>query len=114
MTFDNYPIARRNAEKFKNYPYFTEDYTLREFEWFFGDEAPVSTFHWYNDRWIDIALDYMLDATVKQIRIDGEWAYIEAGGKVLLNRLGGVNLPPLPSESQLIQFYINALAKTDS
>jgi hypothetical protein len=105
-----YPNAKANAADAHDLPLLTADYQPQSIEFFFGDVVPDSTFHWRNGQWFGINLDHMLDPQVLQVLVDGNWAYICTPDGELLDRLGGLTLPPVPSADEIKAFLAKKFA----
>lgn len=97
-----YPNATLNAEEYINAPPFPTGYQAKEIEIYFGDISDNSVYYYRNGKWVDINLENMTDESVIQILIDDQWAFIQAGDKVLLDRMGGVELPEIPSQEYMV------------
>ena len=93
----DYPNATLNAEDYINTPPFPPGYQAKEIEVYLGDVCEDSAYHYRHGKWFDINLENITDESVVQILIDGQWAFIQAGNEVLLDRMGGVELPEIPS-----------------
>lgn len=97
-----YPNATLNAGEYINVPPFPTGYQAKEIEVYLGDVCDDSTYHYRNGKWFDINLENITDGSVVQILIDNEWAFIQAGNEVLLDRMGGVELPEIPSKEDFV------------
>lgn len=97
-----YPNATLNAEEFINVPPFIAGYQAKEIEVFFGDSAENTTYYYRNGEWVDVNLENIDDESVIQISIDDQWAYIQAENEVLLDRMGGVELPEMPNKELFV------------
>lgn len=93
-----YPNATINAEEYINVPSFPTGHQPREIEVYLGDSSADSVYHYRDGDWFDIDLENIEDESVVQILIDDQWAFVQAGDKVLLNRMGGVELPKILSK----------------
>jgi hypothetical protein len=97
-----YPNATLNAEDSINVPPFPNGYRPKEIEVYLGDSCSDSAYHYRDGKWFDISLKNITDESVVQILIDDQWAYIQAGNEVLLDRLGGAVLPEVPNQEFLV------------
>jgi hypothetical protein len=97
----DYPNAILNAEDYKSVPPLSLDYQAKEIEVFFGDSSDDSVYHYRNGEWIAFNFGNSESADVLQVLIDDQWAFIQAGDQVLLDRLGGVKLPTLPKPEEI-------------
>ncbi len=97
-----YPNALINAQDGATYPPLSPQYQAREIEFFIGDSASDSVCHFKDGNWKYFNLKNAEPEPVYQILIDDRWAYIEADGHVLLDKLGGYVLPPI-SQQQITQ-----------
>lgn len=101
-----YPNATLNAEEYINTPAFPTGYQPKEIEVYLGDTCEGSTYHYRNNQWFDINLENTTDESVIQILIDDQWAFIQAENKVLLDRMGGVELPEVPNK----EFFVSRIS----
>ena len=97
-----YPNATLNAEEYINTPPLPTGYQAKEIEVYLGDVCEDSTYHYRNGKWFDINLENTTDESVIQILIDNQWAFIQAGNEVLLDRMGGIELPEIPSQEYVV------------
>lgn len=97
-----YENATYNANDCINVAPYPEGYKPKEIEIFYGDTAANSTYYYRDGKWVDINLENMEDESVVQMLIDDQWAYIQAGNEVLLDRMGGVELPEIPSKDEMV------------
>ncbi len=99
---DKYPVAISNAAEYYDAPPFAEGYVPELIEVYYGEDADDSgVFAWNGS--VSIKLDnYKPDSPVVMKQIDGQWAYIQIGSIVLLNRAGGVVLPPIADKSKFM------------
>ena len=94
----HYPNATLNAEEFINAPPLPNGYQPKEIEVYLGDSSDDSVYHYRDGKWFAINGANITDESVVQILIDDRWAFIQAGNEVLLNRMGGIMLPKIPSK----------------
>lgn len=106
-----YMNATRNADEYVDILPFPIGYQPQEIEVFFGDSPIDSAYHYKNGEWIALNLENIGDEPVLQILIDDQWTFIQAGSKVLLDRLGGVQLPLIPNQEHLIAQITQTLRK---
>ena len=104
-----YPNATLNAEDSINLTPFPNGYRPKEIEVYLGDSCSDSAYHYRNNKWFDINLENITDESVVQILIDNEWAFIQAGNKVLLDRIGGCELPEIPSKDEMVTHITRTL-----
>ena len=104
-----YENATVNANDGINYAPYPEGYKPKEVEIYYGDAPSDSTYHYRNGKWFDINLENMEDESVVQILIDAQWAYIQTGDKVLLDRIGGCELPEIPSKDEMVTHITRTL-----
>lgn len=104
-----YKNATYNANDGMNYAPYPEGYKPKEIEIFYGDAVASSTYYYRDGKWVDINLENMEDESVVQILIDDRWAYIQAGDKVLLDRVGGAELPEIPSKDEMVTHLTRTL-----
>ena len=105
-TLTQYYNAASNAEEYINVPPFALGYKAKEIEVFFGDSPIDSTYHYREGKWFNINLENIEEEPVIQILIDSQWAFIQVENKVLLDRIGGIELPVLPNKEE----FLNLLA----
>ena len=91
-----------SAEEYRNVPPFTEGYKPKEIEVFFGNSPIDSTYHYRNCEWFDINLENSGEEPVTQILVDNQWAFIQVEDKVLLDRMGGIELPEIPNKEYFV------------
>jgi hypothetical protein len=92
---DKYPISVVNtADTWEQQP-LPEDYIPKEVEIFYGDDVEDSDLFIRDGKLYSFSLREPVDANVIQVLIDGNWAYIQVEGRIVLDRLGGVILPEL-------------------
>lgn len=106
---DLYPNASMNAQDSAMYPPLSPQYQAGEIEFFIGDSSNDSVCHFKNGKLIDFNLNNAGDKPVYQVLIDNAWAYIEADGQVLLDRLNGFVLPQISQQEQ--QQVVQSMAK---
>lgn len=97
----NYPCATFNAADAQGLPPLPA-YAPASLDMYFGDEDNPE--YLPNISFKDGELDFLhltedcANNPVIQIEIDGMWAYIEVERQILLDRLGDVKLPEIPTE----------------
>lgn len=104
-----YKNATINANDGMKYAPYPESYKPKEIEIFYGDAVDSSTYYYRDGKWVDINLENMEDESVVQILVDDKWAYIQAGDKVLLDRIGGCELPEIPSTGEMVTHITRTL-----
>lgn len=97
-----YTNAIRNAEEYTDVPAFPPNYKAQEIEVFFGDSPIDSTYHYKHGEMVGLDPENIGNEPVVQILIDDQWAYIQAGNTILLDRLGEIELPQTPSKEHLV------------
>ncbi len=102
LTLTQYSNAAINAEEYVNAPLFTMGYKAKEIEVFFGDRPIDSTYHYREGKWFSINLENIEEEPVIQILIDNQWAFIQVGDKVLLDRIGSIELPDPPNKEEFL------------
>ncbi|MBE9035194.1 hypothetical protein [aff. Roholtiella sp. LEGE 12411] len=110
----NYPSATINAEDFKNHPPLPEGYQPKEIEIYYGENAPDSVYHWKDGKWIRVNYDNMESEDVIQILVDDQWVFIQAGGQVLLDRVGEIELPPIPNKQEMTTLIAESLSMEEA
>lgn len=108
-----YPNAVMNAQDGAKHPPLSSQYQALEIEFFIGDNPFDSVYYLRHGKVVDFNLKNAASEPVDQILIDDVWAYIEADGEVLLDRLGGFILPPIPKE-QVAQAIAKASGVEDN
>ena len=106
LTPVQYFNAASNANEYINAPPFTIGYEAKEIEVFFGNSPIDSTYHYRDGKWFSINLENIEEESIIQILIDNQWAFIQVKNKVLLDRVGGIELPTLPNKEE----FLNLLA----
>lgn len=96
-----YPSALTNAQDGAKHPPLSEQYQAHEIEFFVGATPSDSICHFKGGELIDFNLNNAGIEPVYQVLIDHVWAYVEADGQVLLDRLGGFVLPQIPKQQTL-------------
>ena len=106
LTSVQYFNAASNADEYINAPPFAIGYKAKEIEVFFGDSPIDSTYHYRDGKWFSINLENIEEEPIIQILIDSQWAFIQVEDKVLLDRIGEIELPNLPDKEE----FLNLLA----
>ena len=96
MTLD--PNVLMNAQDGAMHFPLTDRYQAQEIEFFMGASPEDSVCHFKGGNWIDFNLKNAGPEQAYQILIDDLWAYVEADGQVLLDRLGEFTLPQIPKQ----------------
>lgn len=104
-----YENATYNANDCIDIAPYPEGYKPKAIEIYYGDAPSDSTYYYRDGKWVDINLENMEDESVVQILIDAQWAYIQAGNEVLLDRIGGVELPEIPSIDEMVTHITRTL-----
>jgi hypothetical protein len=105
----DYPSATINAEDFKNHPPLPKGYQPKEIEIYYGENAPDSVYHWKDGKWFRINYENIESENVIQVLVDDQWVYIQVEDRVLLDRLGGIELPPIPNKEEAIELIAESL-----
>lgn len=92
---DKYPLAVYNTSDAYYLPSYLDGYHPEEIEFYYGDDYEGADLYFEGGELIDLNLETPSDPRVIQIRIDGDWVYIQVEGQVILNRLNGVLLPEI-------------------
>lgn len=90
-----YPNAVINAQDGAMHPQLSAGYHAREIEFFIGDASSDSVCHFKNGKLIYFDIENAKPEPVYQVLIDDVWAYVEADGQILLDRLNGFVLPKI-------------------
>ena len=111
---DKYPQAVYNTSEAWGAKPFPHGYVPESISIFYTDDpsgrGPDISF--YEGNLISFNLEPSKDNDVIKVSIDAEWAYIQVGRKVLLNRLGGVILPDILLEQKtLLEFSLSNLER---
>ncbi len=93
-----YPNAVINAKDGAMHPPLSAEYRAREIEFFIGDISGDSVCHFKDGKLLYFDIENAKNEPVYQVLIDNAWAYIEADGKILLDRLNGFVLPQIPQQ----------------
>ncbi len=104
-----YKNATINANDCIDIAPYPKGYKPKEIEIYYGDAPSDSTYYYRDGKWVDINLENMEDESVVQILIDAQWAYIQAGNEVLLDRMGGAELPEIPSKDEMVNHITRTL-----
>ncbi|MEM7580253.1 MAG: hypothetical protein AAF316_10465 [Cyanobacteria bacterium P01_A01_bin.80] len=105
----SYPNATFNAQDHRNFPSLSLDYQAKDIEVFFGDVSIDSVFHYRNGEWITFDFENLESADVVQVLIDDQWAFIQVRDQILLDRLGGFQLPALPKQEEIVRRFAQQL-----
>ena len=106
LTPVQYSNAAINANEYVNFSPFAPGYRAKEIEVFFGDSPIDSTYHYRDGKWFSINLENIEEEPIIQILIDSQWAFIQVKNKILLDRIGGFELPVIPNQYK----FLNLLA----
>lgn len=90
---DVYPISIANIALDYALPPLRRDDALTSMEIYFGDDAEEAD--WFIRDGVTEYFDERepSDISVIRIKVNGDWAYIQLGGKEVFNRLGDIELP---------------------
>lgn len=107
---DKYPVAISNAAEYYDAPPFEEGYVPEIIEVYYGEEADsAGILAWNGSVSVDLN-NYQPNSLVLMKQIDGQWAYIQIGSIILLDRAIGVVLPPIADESK---FMLNLMPEDE-
>lgn len=90
---DKYPVAISNVAEDYELPPLTDQHQLSDIEVYYGDDVDEEALFIRNGRLAFLDRERPVNPDVIRIAIDGEFAYIQVDGYVVLNRLGEVKLP---------------------
>ena len=99
---DKYPQCVYNTSEAWGASPFPHGYVPEEISIYYSDNTNGSDSTYRDGKITVFKLDKPKDKNVTKVSIDDEWAYIQAGGKVLLDRLGGVILPDIFLEQKML------------
>ncbi len=104
---DKYPQAVYSVAEawgLKPYPH---GYVPESIDIYYADDPRGTDIAFFEGKLISFKLRPPKDKDVIKMSIDDEWAYIQVGGEVLLDRLGEVILPDiLLDQKALLQFTL--------
>ena len=92
---DRYPLAVYNTSDAYYLPSYPEGYHPEEIDFYYGDDYQGADLYFEGGQLINLNLETPSDPRVIQMRIDGDWVYIQVEGQVILDRLDGVILPEI-------------------
>ena len=109
---DKYPQAVYNVSEawgLKPYPH---GYIPESIDIYYADDPTGADISFFEGKLISFDLEPSKDKDVIKMSVDDEWAYIQVGGRVLLNRLGEVILPEMLLEQKtLLEFSLANLKR---
>ncbi len=89
---------------------FPHGYVPEEISIYYSDNTNGSDITFREGKIVVFKINSPKDKDVIKVSIDDEWAYIQVGGKVLLDRLGEVILPDILLEQKaLLEFSLACL-----
>ncbi len=104
---DKYPQCVYNTSEAWGASPFPHGYIPEEISIYYSDDTNGSDITYRDGKIAVFKLNKPKDKDVIKVSIDDEWAYIQAGGKVLLDRLGEVILPDiLLDQKALLEFTL--------
>lgn len=104
---DKYPQCVYNVSEAWGASPFPHGYVPESVDIYYADDPTGADISFLEGKLIAFKLHTPKDKDVIKLSIDDEWAYIQAGGKVLLDRLGEVILPDVLLEQKaLLQFTL--------
>ncbi len=99
---DKYPQAVYNVSEAWGASPFPHGYIPDEISIYYGDSPNGSDLTFRDGKIVVFKTNMPEDKDVIKVSIDDEWAYIQVGGKVLLDRLGEVILPDILLEQKIL------------
>lgn len=107
---DKYPQCVYNVSEAWGASPFPHGHIPECIDIYYGDDPSGSDISFIEGKLTVFKLNIPKDKDVIKVSIDDEWAYIQAGGKVLLDRLGEVILPDmLLDQKALLEFTLSNL-----
>ncbi len=107
---DKYPQCVYNTSEAWGAKPFSHGYIPESIDIYYSDNTRGSDISFIEGKLTVFKLNTPKDKDVIKVSIDDEWAYIQAGGKVLLDRLGEVILPDILLEHKaLLEFSLTNL-----
>ena len=104
---DKYPQCVYNVSEAWGASPFPHGYIPESVEIYYADDPSGADIGFFEGKLTVFKLNMPKDKDVIKVSIDCEWAYIQAGGKVLLDRLGEVILPDILLEQKaLLEFTL--------
>ena len=104
---DKYPQCVYNVSEAWGASPFPHGYIPESIEIYYSDDPSGTDIAFQDGKLRNFDLEPSKDKDVIKVSIDDEWAYIQAGGKVLLDRLGEVILPDiLLDQKALLEFTL--------
>ena len=104
---DKYPQCVYNTSEAWGAKPFPHGYIPESIEIYYSDNPTGTDVAFLDGKLRNFDLEPSKDKDVIKVSIDDEWAYIQAGGKVLLDRLGEVILPDiLLDQKVLLEFSL--------
>ncbi len=110
---DKYPLAVYNTSDAYYLEPFPIGYHPKEIEIYYGDDYEDSDFYIEGTELTDFNEKTPPDLSVTQLRIDGDWAYIQVEGIIILDRLSGVILPEIVLNHEVLLRSILKLKQSD-
>ncbi|MDJ0534762.1 MAG: hypothetical protein QNJ70_20155 [Xenococcaceae cyanobacterium MO_207.B15] len=104
---DKYPQCVYNTSEAWGASPFPHGYIPESISIYYSDNPGGTDIAFQDGKLRNFDLEPSKDKDVIKVSIDDEWAYIQAGGKVLLDRLGEVILPDiLLDQKVLLEFSL--------
>ncbi len=104
---DKYPQSVYNVSEAWGASPFPHGYIPESISIYYSDDPSGTDIAFQNGKLRNFDLEPSKDKDVIKVSIDDEWAYIQVGGKVLLDRLGEVILPDILLEQKaLLEFSL--------
>ncbi len=109
---EKYPQCVYNVSEAWGASPFPHGYIPESIDIYYSDNATTPDIAFLDGKLRKFKTTPPKDKDVIKVSIDDEWAYIQAGGKVLLDRLGEVILPDiLLDQKALLEFSLANLKK---
>lgn len=99
---EQYPLAVYNTSDAYYLAPFPFEYRPEEIEIYYGDDYEDLDVCIEGTELTDFNEKIPPDISVIQLRIDGDWAYIQVEGMVILDRLYGVILPEIVLDHEVL------------
>ena len=104
---DKYPQTVYNVSEAWGLKPLPHGYIAEQISIFYGDNPAGADISFFEGELIVFELNLPKDKNVIKMSIDADWAYIQVGKEVLLDRLGGVILPDiLLEQGRLLEFTL--------
>lgn len=109
---DKYPVQIVNVADDWDTPPYPNGYVPQDIEVYYHAEGNGGDLYVRDGKLKSISLDSEVnDPEIIAVEIDGNWAYIQIEGRVILNRIGGAIFPDFLSKPDLLLRAIIAKIK---